>query len=96
MNSFIFPFVKEVFLDENYVSVSKYDVDRVGRGSPCKVREFIRDFLADGKEVVSQEVQLRNAKQTEPTQQENQTQYDATSTTNRGYIGRIRKTRRSK
>ncbi|MGB5554741.1 MAG: NifU family protein [Flavobacteriaceae bacterium] len=49
---FHFPFVKEVFLDENYVSVSKFDVadwDEI----TLELREMIRDFLADDKEVVS-------------------------------------------
>ncbi|MGX1928787.1 NifU family protein [Flagellimonas sp. 2504JD4-2] len=73
---FHFPFVKEVFLDENYVSVSKYDVAEWDEVT-MEVREFIRDFLADGKEAVSQTA-IENAKQTAE-QQVNQTQYDATS-----------------
>ncbi|MEX0315265.1 MAG: NifU family protein [Allomuricauda sp.] len=73
---FHFPFVKEVFLDENYVSVSKYDVAEWDEVT-MEVREFIRDFLADGKDVVSQTA-IENAKQT-ANQQVNQTQYDATS-----------------
>ncbi|MCG2461420.1 NifU family protein [Flavobacteriaceae bacterium F89] len=58
---FQLPFVKEVFLDENYVSVSKYDVtdwDDI----TMELREFIRNFIADGKEVVSAEsVQTKTA-----------------------------------
>lgn len=49
---FHFPFVKEVFLDENYVSVTKYDVADWD-GITLELRESIRDFIADGKEVVS-------------------------------------------
>ncbi|RIV73835.1 NifU family protein [Flagellimonas aequoris] len=51
---FHLPFVKEVFMDENYVSVTKYDVadwDEIN----MQLREFIRDFLADGKDVVTAE-----------------------------------------
>ena len=50
---FQFPFVKEVFFDENYVSVSKYEVAEWQEVS-APLREFIRDFLADGKTVVSE------------------------------------------
>lgn len=49
---FHFPFVKEVFFDENYISVTKYDIAEWDDVSQ-EVREFIRDYLADGKEVVS-------------------------------------------
>ncbi len=49
---FHLPFVKEVFMDENYVSVQKYEVaewDEV----VTETREFIRDYIQDGKEIVS-------------------------------------------
>ncbi len=49
---FHLPFVKEVFLDENYVSVSKYEVadwDDINE----ELRDLIRTFIADGNEVVS-------------------------------------------
>ncbi len=49
---FLLPFVKEVFLDENYVSISKYDVSDWNEIT-FELRELIRDFLAEGKEVVS-------------------------------------------
>ncbi len=51
---FHFPFVKEVFFDENYISVSKYDVAD-WEEITMQIREFIRDFLTDGKDVVSAE-----------------------------------------
>jgi len=51
---FHFPFVKEVFLDQNYVSITKYDMAEWNDIS-MELREFIREFLADGKEVVSEE-----------------------------------------
>ena len=49
---FHFPFVKEVFFDQNYVSITKYDMADWNDIS-MELREFIREFLADGKEVVS-------------------------------------------
>ena len=51
---FLFPFVKEVFFDQNYVSITKYDMADWNDVS-MELREFIRAFLADGKEVVSPE-----------------------------------------
>lgn len=49
---FHFPFVKEVFLDQNYVSVTKYDIADWNDIS-MELREFIRNFIAEGNEVVS-------------------------------------------
>lgn len=49
---FHFPFVKQVFLDENYVSVTKFDMANWDEIT-LELREFIRDFIADSKEVVS-------------------------------------------
>lgn len=49
---FQFPFVKQVFLDDNYVSVSKYDVAE-WEDITLEVRELIRNFIADGNEIVT-------------------------------------------
>ena len=50
---FHFPFVKEVFIAKNFVSITKYDMmewdDIV-----MEVREFIRDYLANGGVVVEE------------------------------------------
>ncbi len=51
---FHFPFVKEIFIDLNYISVSKYDMAEWD-DITLELREFIRNYLADGKEVVSEE-----------------------------------------
>ncbi len=48
---FQFPFVKQVFIDENYVSVSKYEVAE-WEDINIELREAIRNFIADGKEIV--------------------------------------------
>ncbi len=50
---FHFSFVKEIFIDLNYISVSKYDMAEWEDITP-ELREFIRNYLADGKEVVSE------------------------------------------
>lgn len=51
---FHFPFVKEVFIDENYVSVNKYDIADWNEIS-MELREFIRNFLQEGNEVITAE-----------------------------------------
>lgn len=52
---FHFPFVKEIFIAKNFVSITKYDMmewdDIV-----MEVREFIRDYLANGGVVVEEAV----------------------------------------
>lgn len=49
---FHFPYVKEVFIDNNYVSVMKYEVAS-WEEILTELREFIRDYLAQGKEILS-------------------------------------------
>jgi len=73
---FHLPFVKEVFMDENYVSVTKYDVadwDEIN----MQLREFIRDFLADGKDVVTAEALQK--KEESKQQEKANISYDDTS-----------------
>ncbi len=50
---FQFPFVKEVFFDDNYVSITKYDRIEWNDISN-EIREFLRSYLEEGKEVVSE------------------------------------------
>ena len=49
---FHLPYVKEVFMDENYVSITKYEVANWDEIT-LELRELIRNFIADGNEVVS-------------------------------------------
>lgn len=51
---FQLPYVKEVFMDENYVSITKYDVADWNEVSP-ELRALIRDFIAEGGEAVAPE-----------------------------------------
>lgn len=51
---FHFPFVKSVFIDENYVSITKYDIAE-WQDITLELREFIRSFIEQGKEVVNPE-----------------------------------------
>ncbi|WP_303318636.1 NifU family protein [Flavivirga abyssicola] len=48
---FHFPFVKSVFIDENYVSITKYDIAE-WQDITIQVREFIKNYIENGKEVV--------------------------------------------
>ncbi|GAA4276963.1 NifU family protein [Aquimarina mytili] len=49
---FHFPFVKEVYIDENYISISKYDMAD-WNDITLEIREFLRNYLEQGKEVLS-------------------------------------------
>ena len=55
---FHFPFVKSIFIDENYVSITKYDMAE-WQDITMELREFIRGYIENGKEVV-----LPNASET--------------------------------
>ena len=48
---FHFPFVKGVFIDENYISITKYDMAE-WNDITMELREFIRDYIENGKEIV--------------------------------------------
>ncbi|NER09477.1 Fe-S cluster biogenesis protein NfuA, 4Fe-4S-binding domain [Muriicola jejuensis] len=49
---FHFPYVKEVFMDENYISVTKFEVADWNEIT-MELREMIRNHIAEGKEIVS-------------------------------------------
>ena len=48
---FHFPFVKSIFIDENYVSITKYDMAE-WQDITVELREFIKTYIENGKEVV--------------------------------------------
>ena len=48
---FQFPFVKAVFIDKNYVSITKYDIVE-WESITLELREFVKSFVEDGKEIV--------------------------------------------
>lgn len=49
---FHFPFVKSVFIEENYVSITKYDMAE-WQDITLELREFIRTYIENGKDIVS-------------------------------------------
>ena len=48
---FHLPFVKGVFMDENYISITKYDVAE-WNDITMELREFVRSYIETGKDIV--------------------------------------------
>ena len=48
---FLFPFVKEIFMSSNYVSITKYDMP-TWEEIVMDLREFIRSFIEEGNVVI--------------------------------------------
>ena len=61
---FHLPFVKSVFFAENYVSITKYEVAD-WNDITMELREFIRTYIEDGKQLVSPEANELLEKTTE-------------------------------
>ena len=74
---FTFPFVKEVFIDENYVSISKYEVAEWMEITQ-EIRSFIKNYIEDGKTVID-ETQLVKTSNHEKQQEEYFDKLDTTS-----------------
>lgn len=50
---FNFPFVKEVFISDNYISITKYDMIEWNEVFG-EVRTFIREYLVEGKTIIKE------------------------------------------
>ncbi len=50
---FKLPFVKEVFISENYISISKFDVADWAEVAN-EVRSFIREYITDGNTIINE------------------------------------------
>ena len=65
---FKFPYVKEIFIDENYISVTKYDVNNWDEIT-LELRSFIKQFIENGGNVLDenfvQETLVEETKKTE-------------------------------
>lgn len=65
---FKFPYVKEIFIDENYISVTKYDVNNWDEIT-LELRSFIKQFIENGGTVLdenfAQETLVEETKKTE-------------------------------
>ena len=58
---FHLPFVKSVFIDENYVSITKYDIAE-WVDITMELREFIKNYLETNKKIISDDVVAENNK----------------------------------
>ena len=65
---FKFPYVKEVFMDENYISVTKYEVND-WQEITLELRTFIKQYIENGGTVLEESLIVANA-----TQEKNKTQ----------------------
>ncbi|MCX7551684.1 NifU family protein [Xanthomarina sp. F2636L] len=61
---FHFPFVKNVFLDDNFVSITKYDMAD-WNDITMELREFIRSYIEQGKEIIVANASKTSKKTTE-------------------------------
>ncbi|MBT8320256.1 MAG: NifU family protein [Eudoraea sp.] len=70
--SFLFqhPFVKEIFMDENYISVTKYEVAD-WNDITMELRDEIRNFIAEGNELISEAAVAKVAEKKEEEKQSN-------------------------
>lgn len=78
---FHFAFVKSVFIDENYVSITKYDIAE-WQDITMELREFIRGYVENDKDIVSPEA--TEALEKSPTQLDNK--FDALDDTSKDII----------
>ena len=74
---FKFPYVKEVFIDENYISVTKYAV-KEWQDITYELRSFIKEFIENGGTVIDESIAALNPK-TEKQKIENFDNLDTTS-----------------
>ena len=58
---FKFPFVKEVFIDENYISVTKYEVNTWDEIT-LELRSFIKQFIENGGTVLDESLMSTTTK----------------------------------
>ena len=59
---FKFPYVKEVFMDENYISVTKYDIND-WQEITLELRTFIKQYIENGGTVLDESLIVANAEQ---------------------------------
>ncbi len=74
---FKFPYVKEVFIDENYISVTKYEIND-WQEITLEVRTFIKQFIENGGTVLDESLLVAIAEQ-ETVKNQNFDNLDVTS-----------------
>lgn len=78
---FKFPFVKSVFIDKNYVSITKYDIVE-WESITLEIRTFISNFLAEGKAVLNKPI----VEQKEVTHKKNEAVFEALDDTSKTIV----------
>lgn len=58
---FSFPFVKEIFIDENYISITKYEMANWNEIT-LEIRTFIKQFIENGGSVIDESVIITDSK----------------------------------
>ncbi len=58
---FQFPFVKEIFIDENYISITKFDIAS-WEEITLEVRTFIKQFIENGGTVIDEDLIVQETK----------------------------------
>ena len=66
---FKFPYVKEVFIDENYISVTKYEIND-WQEITLELRTFIKQYIENGGTVLDESLIVANAEQEKTKTQE--------------------------
>ncbi len=56
---FKFPFVKGIFIDENFISITKYDISSWDEIT-LKIRKFIKEYLEGDNKILSDDYQKEN------------------------------------
>jgi len=74
---FKFPYVKEVFIDENYISVTKYDINE-WQDITMELRTFIKQFIENGGTVLDENL-IKNIVKDEKAKDESFDALDETS-----------------
>jgi Fe-S cluster biogenesis protein NfuA len=59
---FQFPFIKEIFIDENYISVTKFDIAN-WEEITTEIRTFIKQFIENGGIVIDETIATEDSKQ---------------------------------
>jgi Fe-S cluster biogenesis protein NfuA len=81
---FKFPFVKEVFIDENYISITKFDIadwDEI----TLEIRTFIKEFIENGNVVIDESLIVK----TESHQKQQEEYFDKLDVTSQQIINII-------
>ena len=55
---FHFPFIKEIFINSNYISITKYEINSWDE-VVMEIREFVRSFLEEGNTVIKESIELK-------------------------------------